>query len=1100
MNKSNSPLHVLDCWHKIEFFESTDIQTLHDERDGVIRYYQSELEGDPSCLPWLNYQQIRRASHFHSPTKPYRYVLYLGIFDRSAIFETARLALPDWHEDNDERLDDEGLTCSLKLTLDQNGILDLNSLEFSTVTWALGLLQCQKLETLSLENYEISTQRLQQRLLEIVTVANNLKHEHGLPPALSTFEILEFLKAMGDWSAFAPKHLDKHPALLIQLTELELMGIDYSPTVIEPERWLPISQLAVRLTDSQSDSNVQTNAEPGPHSINAPEEIAILNSFYLRDLERVTADIAANELAQDSPLGRYLSESIPRQPDLLTTAGEGVLREGLRLARLPSGRWPGEDAHTMSLMQQFAINTIAHDLRNTGLYSVNGPPGTGKTTLLRDLVAHNLVSRAEVLSALSEPANAFGTDLTLKHDGDTKIIKTLIPALTGFEMVVVSSNNAAVENISKELPQLKSLGQAYRQTAYLKPVAQKLAAKHHYPKNKRHYVEPLAKQDECWGLIAATLGKAANRQRFGNQVFYKNIEKMVAQDEARNYRTLFPALKQQAANRNPKEDFSNAQIAFRSAREQVDNIQKALCRLEALSDLDAECKTQQQGLESKKLRLAVLNARIALLRSRLPAWWKGQFKRSCRGKAILRGLELRQDLLAKQLTVARIKLAELQDRLAAEQLACKPLLARYPDVSFPGPETDFEAAAVQRQAFGQCQALNQARAQLTVAAMELHQVWLVAAYDDKKIQLHDSIISLMSTIDGKVANRAVAKALWQLLFMVVPLVSSTFASVARQFSALGAGDIGWLFIDEAGQANPQQAVGSLWRARRAVVVGDPLQIEPVFTIPPAFVETIAKQKLGEQWSLWSPGISSVQHLADKSNPYGTQQINQQLWLGSPLRVHRRCDDPMFSIANQIAYNNKMIHGSDHPHDPTPFLWGPSRWFDIRGKIEGKHFVPEQARHVLNMLEAYLQQHKALPDVYIITPFKRIKKELRCYLQETLSSHIQYDDKLTSQLQEWLAHRIGTVHTFQGKEERNVILVLGLSTEHPGAANWASSKPNLLNVAVTRAQKRIYIVGCTETWANRPFFSDAHTALATALPKREGSKVALLPQPEEINSL
>lgn len=1100
MNKSNTPYQILDYWHAIEFFESTDIQTLHDEGDGVIRYYQPELEGVPDCLPWLNQQQIRRAGIAHSPTKPYRYSLYLGIFDRCEIFAAARLALPGYGQENDEQLDDEGLTCSLRLTLDQNGIIDPDSLEFSTVTWALGQLQSNKLDTLCLENYEIATRQLQLRLLEIVTVADNLKREHGLPPALTTYEILEFLKAMGDWSIFSPERLDKHPTLLIKSTELELAGVDYSPITIEPQKWQPISQLPARLTNAQFDNNQQVNTAPSTNSVNESEEITILNSFYLRDLERVKADMAANGLAQDSPLGRFLSDSVPRQPDLLTAQGEAVLREGLRLTKLPLGRWPGEDAHAMSLMQQFAINTLTRDLLNTGLYSVNGPPGTGKTTMLRDLVAHNLVSRAEVLANLAGPACAFAADLTLNQDGNAKTIKTLIPALTGFEMLVVSSNNAAVENISKELPQIKSLGQAYRQTSYLKPVAQKLAAKHYYPKNKHPYVEQLDEQDDCWGLIAATLGKAANRKRFGNQVFYKNIEKLDAQGEARHYRTLFPALKQLAKGQDTKEGFSRAQAAFRSAREQVENIQKALCRLEALSELHVECQAQQRWFEGKTLRLAHLDARLALCRSRLPVWWQGRFKQRCRGKAILRGLGLRRDLLTKQLTVAKIKLTELQDRLAAEQLACMQLQARYPDAHFANAQTDFETARVQRQAFGQCLALNQARAQLTVAALELHQAWLVAAYADKEIHLHNSIINLMAAVDGKVADKAAAKALWQLLFMVVPLVSSTFASVARQFAALAAGDIGWLFIDEAGQASPQQAVGALWRAKRAVVVGDPLQIEPVFTIPPAFVEAMAKQKLGKHWLLWSPGMTSVQHLADKSNPYGTQQISQHLWLGSPLRVHRRCDDPMFSIANQIAYNNKMIHGSDHPHDTTPFIWGPSCWFDIRGEVEGKHFVPEQAQHVLNMLDEYLRQHQALPDVYIITPFKRIKKKLQCYLQEALTSKLQNDTRLKGQLQAWLAHRIGTVHTFQGKEEKNVILVLGLSAEHPGAANWASSKPNLLNVAVTRAKKRVYIVGCSETWASRPYFSDAHAALATELSKREYAKLVTLPQPEEINQL
>lgn len=81
------------------------------------------------------------------------------------------------------------------------------------------------------------------------------------------------------------------------------------------------------------------------------------------------------------------------------------------------------------------------------------------------------------------------------------------------------------------------------------------------------------------------------------------------------------------------------------------------------------------------------------------------------------------------------------------------------------------------------------------------------------------------------------------------------------FSGLGRESLGWLLVDEAGQAAPQNAVGALWRCRRAVIVGDPLQLEPVVTVPWG-----GQRALLEGFKVtpvWAPSRSSAQQLADR---------------------------------------------------------------------------------------------------------------------------------------------------------------------------------------------------------------------------------------------
>jgi superfamily I DNA and/or RNA helicase len=337
-------------------------------------------------------------------------------------------------------------------------------------------------------------------------------------------------------------------------------------------------------------------------------------------------------------------------------------------------------------------------------------------------------------------------------------------------------------------------------------------------------------------------------------------------------------------------------------------------------------------------------------------------------------------------------------------------------------------------------------------------------------QVRNNLASMMGllksgNIDQEYENTI--PSLWATLFLAVPLISTTFASFSRLFSSVKCEEIGWLLMDESGQALPQAAVGALWRAQRAVVIGDPLQIEPVVAVPEKLIKSIF-EKFEVEVSDWAPPTMSAQTLADRTSWFGSMiEVNDgDIWVGSPLRVHRRCSEPMFSVSNRVAYNGLMVSDTPDRHSQIGEVLGESTWLHIESRSTGK-WSKDEGNHVRSMLYSLFDAGITNPDIFIITPFRNVADQLKnmlcrdSRLREVLGNEFVW---------KWAFDRIGTVHTFQGKEAEAVIFVLGASgDEYGGSRLWAGGSPNILNVAVTRAKQRLYVVGNSNDWQNAGVF-------------------------------
>jgi superfamily I DNA and/or RNA helicase len=366
---------------------------------------------------------------------------------------------------------------------------------------------------------------------------------------------------------------------------------------------------------------------------------------------------------------------------------------------------------------------------------------------------------------------------------------------------------------------------------------------------------------------------------------------------------------------------------------------------------------------------------------------------------------------------------------------------------FPVPDTwDKEAKARELSSPWADPEWNDARAKVFLEALQLHKAFIAANADTMRKSLQGAMDVLSGAIPETAPPEGV-EAAWTSLFFVIPVISTTFAAFDRLFSHLGRESIGWLLIDEAGQAVPQAAGGAIWRAKRSVVVGDPLQLEPVITIP--FSVQRALRKYYKVDETWLPGNTSVQQLTDRVSVLGTylNRPDDPIWVGSPLQVHRRCEQPMFDISNTIAYDGLMVFGIP----PRQAIALPrSRWIHVESTESEGHWIPTEGKAVETLISDLTHQGISADDIFLMSPFRVVERQLH-----QIASRFRIEAR--------------TIHKAQGKESDVVILVLGGDPRRPGAKQWASARPNLLNVAVSRAKRRLYVVGNRNAWKQYRYF-------------------------------
>ncbi len=466
-----------------------------------------------------------------SKDKTIEYTLYLAVISSGVVTNFIKEFFNDTEKEVNPHI---SKICMASIKVDISGNYIVNSFGASTLPWALKQLQSQKIED---DNWADAFLAVQNKLIEDL--------EYQLSGKINIDAILDIQNKV-------------------------IKSLSWT-TALKPEIF--IKREEKYKSQSKPTDEEQNNAE-------------ILNSFFVDDIEQIIAKL--NHKSIPPAFKKYLDGNL-NKPTIRKDLGQHInlLRKSLSPENYPDGAWPSE--HSLSLMQQFAVNTIVNQMNHshTGdLLSVNGPPGTGKTTLLRDIIAAILVTRAKKLIEIDTPGFALskiGEFQTGK--GFNPFIYQLNESLCNSGIVVASSNNGAVENVSKELPLKKEVGRNYAdKIGYFGSVAEKCI------------------NQDYWGLIAAVLGNKENRSKLVSSLWFNKNEEF---DDLRSYLRNYSA---------DSADWTQTTEEFKEKLQEVNKERKRLVQirneykkylelLHSLKMVQKGCKTLEKELlecEEKK--------------------------------------------------------------------------------------------------------------------------------------------------------------------------------------------------------------------------------------------------------------------------------------------------------------------------------------------------------------------------------------------------------------------------------------------------------------------------------------------------------------------
>lgn len=334
--------------------------------------------------------------------------------------------------------------------------------------------------------------------------------------------------------------------------------------------------------------------------------------------------------------------------------------------------------------------------------------------------------------------------------------------------------------------------------------------------------------------------------------------------------------------------------------------------------------------------------------------------------------------------------------------------------------------------------------------------------------LADDLVASIANLKGEVGRRSIARALHRERASILSLVDQIFKSAieivplwacsslsVRSRLPFVAGAFDLVIIDEASQCDIPSSIPLLFRARRAMIVGDPQQLQHV-----AHVGREAEDRIRERHRVADERFGAYLH--STNSVWSPAAVNARRAGGAThlLREHWRCHPAIADYVSKLFYGDQLRVRTQIEQSP-PVVRGQRRlrgieWTDVPG---GSEVVPGGSRFWQPQVDAIVSELERVAStgfdgtVGVVTPFRAQADRIRDAVARRLPA---------GQLKGW-RFESQTADGFQGDERDLVLLGLVGGPDPNDVPNFYARDRNRFNVAVSRARGLLHVFG-DQQWA------------------------------------